>query len=117
MSLTQPQQLLNLLVQVEQSLKALNLWAENPPSPESLMSTQPFMVDTLKFDQWLSLVLVPKLTEMAKANSPLPSAIALCPMAEESFTYLKGSESQLINLLADIDELLSGQRQQTKFLS
>ena len=117
MSSNQHQQLLKLLAQLEQNLKSLNLWSDTPPTPESLMSSQPFMVDTLTFEQWLSLVLVPKLAEMAKAGLLLPSAIALCPMAEESFSSLAGKEAELVNLLADIDELLSGERQQTKFLT
>ena len=54
---------------------------------------------------------------MIEHQQQLPENIALCPMAEEAFHPLGEKVSQLINIIADIDQLLSGKRQQTLFVS
>ncbi|TLU67547.1 YqcC family protein [Thalassotalea litorea] len=109
------QQLANLLSRLQNELQALSLWQQNALNPELLLSTQPFCVDTLTFEQWLQFVFIPKISQMLAENQPLPNQISLCPMAEESFKRYGDDISVLINLIADIDELLSGQRQQTYY--
>ncbi|WP_394174696.1 YqcC family protein [Thalassotalea litorea] len=109
------QQLVNLLTHLEAQLQTLSLWQKHAPEPERLLSTQPFCVDTLTFEQWLQFIFIPKISAMLAANSPLPTQISLCPMAEESFKAHGDKIAALINVIADIDELLSGQRQQTLY--
>ncbi|MGR5543302.1 YqcC family protein, partial [Vibrio campbellii] len=45
--------LLPLLNQLEQALKALNIWQDTPPAQEKLMSSEPFAIDTLTPGEWL----------------------------------------------------------------
>ncbi|REL37428.1 YqcC family protein [Thalassotalea euphylliae] len=105
-----------LLYQLEQELRRLTLWSLVKPNPEKLMSTAPFCVDTLRFEQWLQYIFLPQMYQLIKNQQPLPTQIALCPMAEEAFIGLSDKAADLINIIGDIDELLSGQRQQQKFL-
>ncbi len=105
-----------LLLQLSEELRTLNLWQEKSPNMCLLASQAPFCCDTLSFEQWLQFVFIPRLNAMIEAKQTLPTNIALCPMAEESFKHLGAKVKTLINIIADIDQLLSGQRQQTLFL-
>lgn len=110
------QQLKDLLAALQSELEALALWQAELPSAAQLASTQPFCVDTLRFEQWLQFIFIPRISAMMDALQPLPSQISLCPMAEESFKNHGEKAAKLINTIADIDELLSGQRHQTLFV-
>lgn len=105
------------LTELTALLKKASLWSNEPVSAEQLASTQPFCIDTLRFEQWLKHVFIVKMEQLIKLGMPLPSSIALCPMAEEAFSDQTPFVSELINLIADIDEAISGKRLQTKYLS
>ena len=106
--------IVGLLNELEAELKRLALWQEGPVDPALLESQAPFCCDTLRFEQWLQFVLLPRMRALLEANQPLPTAIALCPMAEESLDH-RLDIGRLINVLADIDETLSGERHQTLY--
>ncbi len=61
-------QLINTLEQLETEMISCQLWDNNIPSPTALSSCEPFCVDTLRFEQWLQWVFIPKMREML--NSP-----------------------------------------------
>ncbi|AEY01155.1 hypothetical protein GU3_06995 [Oceanimonas sp. GK1] len=105
-----PADIPGLLTDIEQALKALGWWQDAPPSPEALASTQPFCVDTLSLPQWLQFVLLPRLRALVAAGSPLPTRIAVYPMAVESFRGMKEDTQALAEAIAQLDEALSGQR-------
>lgn len=98
----------SLLVQIEVQLKLLQLWQLDHPSVEALASREPFCCDTLKFEQWLQFVLIPRMGALIAGDHALPTAIAVAPMAEESFKDLGGNATELINLIRAFDQLLSG---------
>jgi len=99
-----------LLTELSQQLNNQGLWQEKKPSFCQLSSTEPFCCDTLAFEQWLQFVFIPKIQSMMVQGIPLPTKIALTPMAEESFKYLGSASGELINVLAKIDQLLSAPR-------
>ena len=105
-----------LLSELEMELKVLKLWASERPTLNALTSQQPFCCDTLRFEQWLQFIFIPKISEMIAVNASLPSTISLCPMAEESYKTLGTQAAKLINVIGDIDEVLSGRRYQTLFV-
>lgn len=110
-------QIVTLLKQLERDLRDSHLWQENRPSKQALSSNQPFCVDTLRFEQWLQFVFIEKMNVLIAQGSVLPSAISLCPMAEEAFKSLGDKAAPLINTIGDIDMLLSGKRVQTCYVS
>lgn len=107
------QQCRQLLQRIEQELKQLDLWRQQPPSAAALASTAPFCCDSMAFEQWLQFVFLPRMHALLDGALPLPTQIALCPMAEEVFGTSDTNFWPLINLIADLDELLSGQRVQS----
>lgn len=97
-----------VLIDIEAQLRQLGLWDKIPPSTEALSSDQPFCVDTLTLPQWLQFVFLPTIYRMLEENAPLPDRCGITPMAEEYFRDSGLSYESLIELLEDIDELLSG---------
>ena len=96
-----------LLLAVAQELNALALWQQESPSAEALASTLPFCMDTLEFHQWLQFVLLARLQQMLQ--QPLPTQIAVYPMATEIYKEELQAKRSLLELLAQLDECLTGQ--------
>ncbi len=105
--LAQADKVAELLIDVEASLRQMNLWQDKPPPAEALASTQPFAIDTLGFDQWLQFIFLPTMYHLIENGQQLPTECAIAPMAEEFF---RGSElhSRPLELaLEEIDRLLT----------
>lgn len=100
------QQAAELLGQIEHVMQQQALWQASPPKPEALASSAPFCCDTLSFPQWLQFILLPRMRALIDAHRPLPTAVAIAPMAEET---LAAEHQALIRLLEAFDQLLSGQ--------
>ncbi|WP_281558591.1 YqcC family protein [Thalassomonas sp. RHCl1] len=105
-----------LLTRLTAELKHQQLWQLSAVPAKALQSSQPFCCDTLTFEQWLQFVFIPKLGQMAEQKLPLPTNMALCPMAEEAFKHRGQAVAALVNIIGDLDELLSGKRAQTLFV-
>ncbi len=99
----------HILEQLELELKQRSLWQMLPPSAEAMASTLPFCMDTLAFHQWLQFVLIARLRQMILLQMALPAHSALYPMATEVYKQELGYHSTLIELLAELDEALTGQ--------
>ena len=104
---SQSNNILCLLNNLTQALKAYQLWQESQPSVEKLASTLPFCYDTLVFEQWLQFIFIPKMLQMINEGLPLPTAISLTPMAEEAFKGLNDQGKGIIQIILAIDDSLS----------
>ena len=100
-------QLLFLLDKLKFELKKATLWSEQKPTAAALRSTQPFCCDTLALEQWLQFIFIERLSVLVANKLPLPRNIAVSPIAEDAFKCT--SQLKVIDVVADIDELLSGQ--------
>jgi len=105
---TKERQTLLLLSQLTEELKALNLWQKRRPSLCELASTLPFHYDTLTFEQWLQFVFIERISLIIDKEQPLPSEILLLPVAEESFKNFGNKANTLLNIIDQIDGVLSG---------
>ena len=106
--MNQHQRVSQILEQLELELKRLDLWQESAPAAEALASTLPFCVDTLEFHQWLQFVLLLRLRQILLLQMPLPTQIAIYPMATEVYKQSRPHHEQLIACLAELDEALTG---------
>jgi uncharacterized protein YqcC (DUF446 family) len=102
-----------LLLAIETELRQLQLWSAQPPQASAFASQAPFCCDSMPLQQWLQYVLLPRMLALIDAKQPLPAQICICPMAEQAFADLGAAAWPLINRIADLDELLSGKREQT----
>lgn len=76
------EQVKHILKELEAALLQDNLWSEQPPAADALASTAPFCCDTMPLEQWLQFVLLPKMQNLLEAGTPLPTQIAISPLAE-----------------------------------
>ena len=109
-------QLASLLFEVEKELRDMQLWAEQSPPAESLLSTQPFSVDVLTFTEWLQFIFLPKMYAAIETAADLPESCSIAPMAEEFFkaTQTTGKTAgqvdtrSIIRRLAAVDRFICG---------
>ena len=97
-----------LLNELESALKAAKLWQSETPSQEALLSSAPFCCDTLSFAQWLQFIFIEKMRLMIAAKVPLPTSMALLPMAEQSWPAQPESYTQLLTVVAQLDDVICG---------
>ncbi|MCF2860429.1 YqcC family protein [Pseudoalteromonas sp. SMS1] len=100
------QQVLQHLAELADQLKQAKLWQSEPIDMTALASTQPFCCDTLRFEQWLQFVFIPKIQQMINEEQPLPTSIAITPMAEIAFAG-HVQQHALISILKQIDTVIS----------
>lgn len=101
--MSQRQQILSLLLEIEREMRTLDLWSETMPSAEALMSQQPFCVDTLEFHQWVQWLLLPRMEQIVIEQLPLPANCDIAPMAEEAFKQLDAETDRLLRLISNLD--------------
>ncbi|QYK02512.1 YqcC family protein [Shewanella psychrotolerans] len=97
------------LALIELELKSLGLWANEPPSVEALADTTPFACESMPFEHWLQSIFIPKMSVIIDQRAPLPSNIALAPMAEHLWHH-RAEMCRLISLINQLDECLSEPR-------
>lgn len=97
------------LLQIEIALRSMDAWQEQPMPPEAFESTQPFCLDTMNFTQWLQFVFVARMKLLLETGQALPSVSGIAPMAEEYYRGQSESGANLIQALARMDSLLSGE--------
>ncbi|WP_166838833.1 YqcC family protein [Rheinheimera pleomorphica] len=97
-----------LLDELEAELKAQQLWASQAPDATSLSSTLPFCYDTLKLEQWLQFIFLPRLQALLDAQHALPTKVSILPMAELAFNDSAPRPAILLNIIRRIDNILSG---------
>jgi len=96
----------DILIKLEQALRAQGQWQPEPPPQQALASQLPFCYDTLEFNQWLQWVFLPRLNTLVEANAALPSESAIYEYAEEVY---QGTEYNTVDLLRAIklfDEMI-----------
>ena len=100
----------DLLLAIEAEMRRIELWDQEPPSPQALASTMPFCYDTLQFHQWIQWILLARLRQLIEQGMPLPGNSEIFPLAEHSFAELPHKTDRLLQLIADLDRALNAQR-------
>jgi uncharacterized protein YqcC (DUF446 family) len=95
------------LIDVEAELRTLGLWQRDRPSDAALASTQPFAIDTLRFEQWLQFIYLPTFHALLEQEMELPQACGVAPMVEESLRGRGLMTGRLEAALAEVDRLIS----------
>ncbi len=90
-------------------IKAAQLWEQAPPSAEKLMSTEPFCVDTLTFEQWLQWVFIEKLRQLIAQPgfAGLPNRSDIHAMAEYAFKDYQQDTSGICCAIQQVDSALN----------
>ena len=107
-----PGRIADVLLEVEASLCVHGKWDVSRPAERDLSSHIPFCMDTLKFEQWLQWIFLPKMKEMLMKDmrgqtKPLPAQSAIFEYAEECLLKSDPSREYLLKQLKLFDELIS----------
>lgn len=105
--MTKEDQVRQALRDIEAALRASAFWQSSPPEASALTSTEPFCLDTLRPEQWLQWVLLPRMHAMLDARVPLPEALAITPYFEEALDGDMAGVTPLLAQLRALDSLFS----------
>jgi uncharacterized protein YqcC (DUF446 family) len=100
-------QLADLLLEIEAEMRRIGLWEPQPPPPQALTSLIPFCHDTLRFEQWLQWVLLPKVKQIVESDEECPSSSDITPLAEHRFGQLPQQTAALLQLLERFDKQIN----------
>jgi uncharacterized protein YqcC (DUF446 family) len=98
---TAHERLATLADTLARTMRELGAWSE--PPPPLLPFRLPFAMDSMPFEHWLQLVLVPRMREIAASGAPLPPRSGL---AAHAVRELDGRDEMqpLIDVLHAIDD-------------
>ena len=101
--------LADLLMDLQMAMQDCDVWECEVPTEESLQSSEPFCIDTMKFEQWLRFVMIERFKTMLATGSDLPVRCHISPMAEEAFKDRPHAKVRhVVTCLNRIDQHLSG---------
>ncbi|MFC3607139.1 YqcC family protein [Stutzerimonas tarimensis] len=95
------------LLLIERELRVLGLWSSRTPDARALASLEPFCMDTLRFEEWLQWVFLPRMKVILERDEPLPGASGIGAMAEMVFAERLGSVKGLLTALEVFDQVIS----------
>ncbi|ERJ17836.1 hypothetical protein T35B1_06255 [Salinisphaera shabanensis T35B1] len=105
-NLTQLHELADLILSIEQSMRAADFWHAQAPAPAAMASRTPFCADTLAFSEWLQFVFIPRMRTLIEQNAALPGASAIAPLAEEALAEKPGKR-EVVERLRQFDRVIT----------
>ena len=102
-----PNRIADILLEVEATLRCSGLWDARQPACSALNSTQPFCLDTLRFEQWLQWVFLPRMKHTLEHSRPLPVKSGIFVYACEYLRKSEPSTNSLLTLMKRFDDLIS----------
>jgi uncharacterized protein YqcC (DUF446 family) len=91
---------------IEDEMRRLELWANDPPPVADMASRVPFCYDTLKLWQWLQWILVPRMRLLLADGGMLPASSDIAPLAEVEFRRLQQDTQRLLDLIREFDRAI-----------
>ena len=101
-----PNRIADVLLGVEANLRTSGKWDKLEPPESALKSKSPFCFDTLKFEQWLQWIFLPRMKETLEQPSPLPAQSGILVYAEECLHKDEPSSADLLALIKQFDDLI-----------
>ncbi|MCH1928856.1 YqcC family protein [Shewanella sp. A25] len=89
------------LAQIAALLNDAGMWSTTTPSDAAMASTAPFACDLMPLEQWLQFIFIPRMQSLIDAGQPLPSRIAIAPMAQ----HVWQDNPDLLPLICVLNEL------------
>lgn len=105
-----PYHIADVLLEVEAHLRTSGRWDTDKPSDGALASTEPFCVDTLRFEQWLQWVFLPRMKTILEEAHPLPAKSGIYEYAQDYFPKNEKHTPSLLKLIKRFDQLIDIQQ-------
>lgn len=100
-------QLADLILELEAEMRRTGLWETQPPPDDALDSLTPFCHDTLRFEQWLQWVFLPRMKQVLETEEGFPASSDIAPLAELRFEQLPQQTDQLLALIEAFDRFIN----------
>ncbi|HEY0207670.1 YqcC family protein [Acerihabitans sp.] len=97
------QQVRQRLFAIEQAMRSLSMWQPLPPAREAFDSQEPFCIDTMRPEEWLQWMLLPRMHALLDQQAALPRRFAITAYFEEAFPHA----AALLTQLQRLDDLLN----------
>ncbi len=97
----------DLILAIEQQMRHLSLWEAQPPPAEALASPLPFCYDTLRFEQWLQWIFLPRMKQVIEQDSGWPERSDIAPLAEHHLYPRERPSKALIDLIRQFDDFIN----------
>ena len=98
-----PQTVVHYADQIENEMRSIGFWQNEPLRPEQLDFEQAFGMDTMTFTQWLQFIFLPRVREAA-ASSQFPSGSSVGAQAVRELDGQPEAD-HLVTLLSEFDAL------------
>ena len=102
-----PNRIADVLLEVEATLRTSGKWEKSRPPAAALVSAQPFCLDTLRFEQWLQWIFLPRMKQILEQNMPLPAKSGILVYAQESLPKEDPPTGSLLVLIKRFDDLIA----------
>ena len=102
-----PGRIADVLLEVESTLRISGKWGQTRPEANTLTSSQPFCMDTLRFEQWLQWVFLPRMKHTLEQAKPLPADSGIFSYAEDCLCKNDPATGNLLVLIKRFDDLIS----------
>lgn len=102
-----PNRIADILLQVEATLRTHGRWDRIQPPDHALGSRQPFCIDTLRFEQWLQWIFLPRMKKILETSRPLPARSGIYSYAEHYLHKKDPPTPALLTLIRHFDELIA----------
>ncbi|HEY9148908.1 MAG TPA: YqcC family protein [Gammaproteobacteria bacterium] len=100
-------QLADLLLAIEAQMRQLQLWESRRPEQQALESLMPFCHDTLRFEQWLQWVFLPRMKQVLESGQDFPASSDIYPLAELRLQQLPQHSEPLLQLIRQFDDFIN----------
>ncbi len=102
-----PNRIADVLLELEATLRTSGKWDRQPPPESALASTQPFAIDTLRFEQWLQWIFLPRIKGILEQRRPLPGKSGIFTYAREYLEKNDPPARNLLELVKRFDDLIA----------
>ncbi len=102
-----PNRIADVLLEVEAALRTSGRWDSYRPPQEALVSPQPFCLDTLRFEQWLQWIFLPRMKQILELRKPLPRNSGIFAYAQETLRKDDPPAANLLTLIKRFDDLIA----------
>lgn len=96
----------DVLLEVEANLRTSGKWDHQQPEASHLESRIPFCMDTLRFEQWLQWIFLPKMKLAIEQTTPLPTNSSILVYAKECLHKDDPGTHHLLKLIKRFDDLI-----------
>ncbi len=101
-----PNRIADVLLEVEALLRISGKWDAYRPSTDALLSSEPFCIDTLSFEQWLQWVFLPRMKQILEYQKPLPAKSSIFVYAQQQLRKQELPAGKLLSLIKRFDDLI-----------